>query len=271
MAFQTLETFPATASFPASASFPAAASFPSNYDPDAVTYFASTGVTDQTQRLNISQFITGLKKNNIWTPLINGYTTRNTQQATGATVFGLKGIFNGTRINTPTQTANGDSFLRASLQSIGTTLPCTSNVKTLVSVANLTNSAFFDATVGFGSLSLALACNNTAAQMSGVIPNSEAPPGALQTITFGTYAMIALAHTGKAITTWKNGAGRLTSTFTGTPAVTGTFSFANLEGGNSSTGIIPFGAVFNRELTDAEILAFYDLYKATIGQGLSLP
>jgi hypothetical protein len=141
MAFQTPEAFPATATFPTGSSFPSPASFPSNYDPDAVAYFAASGVTDPTQRLNISQLFTGLKGLNLWASLVDGYALRSSQNiGSGSSVPSLKGNSTGTLINNPAWTANGITFTSASSQQMDSTIGGSSLQQTFFCVVSIASS-----------------------------------------------------------------------------------------------------------------------------------
>lgn len=289
MAFQTPETYPATASFPTGSSFPASASFPSAYDPDAVSYFTASGVSDSTQKLNISQFITGVKKQNMWTNLIEGWTLRSTQNAgSGTTSYGLKGAFNGTLVNGPTWGTDGITIVAASTQYISNprTYVFTKGEFEIFVVVNhatmtTTQQAYY-AEATAGNISTA-----GSTQVSGHYAQSTAFLTALNGAPGGEVAISSVAPTAgtryglffRGVNTGLNNTCYTKPTLT---AVTNNLPAAHAQpvelgaigAGRARTfnGVFTACFLFSKRFdSDSERDIFFNLYKNTIGQGLGLP
>lgn len=280
MAFQNPETYPAVATYPAAASFPSGSAFPSAYDPDAVIYFVAYGVTDPTERLNISQFITGLKSNGIWNSLVWGGTFRSTQSiGSGTAVPSLNGGPNATAENSISWGTTGINLTSVSSRILGgTSLTPVKSAWTMI----LVTSASVGATDGYyAKYDRAGWYNNSSATSAGVVDIGDA------TITTPPYLTVSSTDF-KMLTVTAGPYPAAATVFASLNAgaqITGTRAFAAsagdafvLSGGSAGagaektvTGIYASHFFFNNTLSASKISDFYTMYKNTIGQGLSLP
>lgn len=280
MAFQTPEVFPATGSFPAVASFPSTASFPSAYDPDAVSCFTASGVTDPTQKLNISQFFTGLKKNNLWNILIEGWSGRSDQNVgTGTTTYGLKGFKNGTLVNGPTWGVDGLGFSGSTQRmTVSSVFPETGNVqRAMVFIARAdagTQDTAVGGTVDFGDARFSLRLRGSSAQGVMVDTFQTAPAASGPSIA-------AISSTGfHTSMSDYNGASTCRVKYDGSEASATaalSFSLVNFQlngltagGTNAGAYTIALALTFKSSIWGSRE-TLRTLIKNTIGQGLGLP
>lgn len=277
MAFPSTALFPSTASFPLAASFPSTASFPSAYDPDAVNYFASSGVTDPNQRLNISNFFTGLKSASLWYPLIDGYSFRSNQNVgSGASAKSFKNFFNATLVNSPAWGTDGITG-NGTDQSITTSL---------IPNSGQSCSTFLILSLGTGSFRPIFSYGQS---INDFLSGYEASPGRILTVqqSVGNYAqgnqvlsgfnsyivniVVGAVHSTRLVGT--NGSsqttGSLVSGSDGTPIFSG-LEFLRVASTFFSNGTTSICLVFNKKLTTSENASLHSLIKSTIGQGLSL-
>lgn len=277
MSFPTTASYPAAAAYPAAASFPAVASFPSNYDPEAVAYFAASGVTDPGQRLNISQFFTGIRGLNLWTAFYEGWSFRSTQNiGSGTSAVGLKGRFTGTLTNAPTWGTGGITFgTGASRYVAASILLYDAKVNTDMAFFNASNIATTAiATYGTGAAADLYIERSSTSSLAAIALGVGG--GTLAATTAAAYqigfsypvgmvqASVKLAINGGAFTT--------TTPFGGDTNLTnGSLRIGVLAGGNSVGSTQSAYLKFSRILTTTEHAAVYALYKVTIGQGLGLP
>jgi hypothetical protein len=83
-----------------------------SFDPDALRYFATAGVTDATGRSQINTFVRGIKSLGLYNNMV-AWPLRSTQNAgTGTTAYSLGGlgVYNGTLTNGPTWGTSGITF-----------------------------------------------------------------------------------------------------------------------------------------------------------------
>jgi len=257
-----------------------------SYDTDASTFFTTAGVTRTEARQQISRFVTGIKDLGLWSSMVC-WPLRSSQNAgTGTTVYSLGGygINNGTMVGTLSWGAGGivypndgtfkyistsftmafdssnSNFAVGALTPTGSTYrryigtpsqpasPLTVNVPanttTLLTINSWSESVSSDVTFSNRDLSTfnwlgvswnyATSTNNVNAQVNS---------------TFGTASRNSSA-TGKR--PWTIGGGQsLTDNFTGTMA---------------------FACYFpTSDVSQANKLLLYTLYKTTLGLGLDLP
>jgi hypothetical protein len=239
------------------------------YDGDAAAYFTRAGVTDATAKAQINAFVKGVKDLGLWSSMVS-WPLRSTQNAgTGTTAYSLGGLIttNGTLTNGPTWGANGVTF-------DGTndyiTIPFTSKS----SYSNFNYGGVFMASLDDG-VRIAIKGNVpwTGLQF-GTMKISD--DGALD-ISLGSYTLNTTFlssnydKNGTTITAYRDGSSRGTGTSSvgldTNPFLIGTYSIAALFWG----GTVSIGYLFSKSLTATENTNFYNLYKTTLGQGLSLP
>lgn len=90
------------------------------FDPDALAYFTTAGITDNTAKIQINDFVVGIKDLGLWNSMVS-WPLRSSQNAgTGTTAYSLGGLgtYNGTLVNSPTWQADGIRLTSASSQRI---------------------------------------------------------------------------------------------------------------------------------------------------------
>ena len=257
------------------------------YDADASAYFTTAGVTNTAGRQQISRFVTGIKDLGLWSSMVC-WPLRSTQNAgTGTTAYSLGGYgtYNGTMNGTISWGTDGIVYPNdGSTKNISTAFVMAydeANSSFAVGALTATSSGFrrYIGTSGGPAtpLDAAVTANTTSLLninvFSGVvfteIPFAGTPNlstfnwlgasanyatatnnlNAQLNSTFGTNSRVSSAA-GK--TTWQIGGGQL-----GSDHFTGTMSFASY---------FP-----TTDVSQANKLLLYTLYKTTLGQGLGLP
>lgn len=251
------------------------------YDSDAQAYFTQAGVTDATQKANINAFIVGLKAQSLWT---SGrfFTYRNNQNAgTGTTAYGFGGLNsnNGTLTNGPTWGSDGLAMATASnhyiaLGAFGTVFSggifCGS-VHSVTSVAAATRALDFgQAPTGLGGMWAPFSDGNA---YWDCLNSAGGRTSGASGMSNNTFAMMSGTSAGS---------GRVLRNSTSIASGGGTtglgVNFDTVQVGRAGATV----GLFNGTLTftfivatgsvgTTEQAAFYNLYKTTIGQGLSLP
>jgi len=82
------------------------------FDPDALAYFTTAGITDNTAKTQINDFVVGIKDLGLWSSMVS-WPLRSSQNAgTGTIAYSLGGLgtFNGTLTSGPTWGSDGISF-----------------------------------------------------------------------------------------------------------------------------------------------------------------
>jgi len=257
-------------------------------DDDAVLYarrvfFGSGKVIQRHELQDISEFIKGLKQLNLWPFLTEAWLLRSGQNAgTGITVYGLKGVSNGTLINGLTW---GSSGIQGTLQSqsISTTLnpnnvtelsayfavkePTTSSNRVSFSLTNFVTTHF--------GLSVRQPNSNAAASARRTIADTNVSifPDSGTSLTAYCWAMNCTNYANGTIYGNLNG-----STATGVLASSGnliaptnaTFNImSNGDGGNYNKEA-SVAIVFTKDVRNFAS-AIHNLYKNTLGKGLGLP
>jgi hypothetical protein len=83
-----------------------------SFDPDALRYFATAGVTDATGRSQINTFVRGIKSLGLYNNMVCWplRSTQNNSSGTTAYSLGGFGVYNGTLTNSPTWGTGGITF-----------------------------------------------------------------------------------------------------------------------------------------------------------------
>jgi hypothetical protein len=239
-------------------------------DPDAATFIAASGATDV---WNIQKFVQGVKDSGLWDDMVC-WPLRSAQNAgTGTTAYSLGGLgaFNGTLVNGPTWQGGGiafdgvddritTSFTLAATQvfcGVVADVPTTGIKGNLLGAQNSSGEAIywvnprtgFGGEFRYGGSNLALAENATSgAQMWSTI-------GATGATTKGYRSTTLLGTAG-------------TSATTPNPfALASGLIIGRSAGGYQGTAAFAF--VIHAAPSSPN--DFYDLYKTTLGIGLSLP
>jgi len=252
----------------------------SGYDADAVAYFERAGVTDATAKGQINAFVKGIKDLGLYNNMVS-WPLRSAQNAgTGLTAYSLGGLgtFNGTLTNGPTWGADGVIFDGSNDYIAGSSSISTNNTGTIFYCgihATMTGSQ-----KGMQVNNIELGKAESASfgiEGTQILPPFSTVGRSTQISGFGSgvryTATGVYIPSSTTMTRFYNGASKENNT----TAVYGTFSTSGIfigtrDNGNSHfNGTISVAVYFNSGLSDANVLAVHNLYKATLGTGLGLP
>lgn len=259
-------------------------SFPfiaASFDADARAFINTSGAT---ARAEINHFVKGIKKLNLYSSMVC-WPLRSSQNAgTGSTAYSLGGLgtYNGTLVNGPTWGADGVEFASASAQRIDistslvfspTAVPFNAmSVQNASSISGAHSNIFGRGKINdaLGDISWALRATTTNFQ-------PQISDGTAQTIynisgndlnVFKAFQMFSESDLVRA----NINAGAFTTGAARTPNQDATHTLrigAIISNTRFFDGKIPF-ALFGNS-SNANSSALYELYKQTLGQGLSLP
>ena len=244
-------------------------------DPDAATFIAASGATDV---WNIQQFVKGVKDLGLWDDMVC-WPLRSAQNAgTGTTAYSLGGLgtFNGTLVNGPTWTADGIEFTQASAHHITTPLDV-AGIRQFTALVDADPSTYVSLDCMFGAwgttnyLGMRWAASTTIQTLirSGAATRTGGAGSRSQDRRF--YGM---------------GTQGANTVFTESGAQVSSLAFVPDETGSQTLAIgilippnnSPFNGVIgsmlffkDAELSTAQQLSVYNLYKQTLGTGLGLP
>jgi hypothetical protein len=239
------------------------------YDPDAEAYFTTAGITNTTAKQQINDFVVGVKDLGLWNDMVC-WPLRSTQNAgSGTTAYSLGGYgtFNGTLVNSPSWGTDGITFTSGSSQTI--TIPNITTSKTDLILAtcqaatsgnlrtmefSTTGGQFPGIWAGFGN-NYYWDVRSTANTL-----NRQNGGGPVPTSRIFTHGIASTSGASFFV----NGTSVLSNAVSSTNGNISDFKI-NQNGGN---GNISF-AMFSQSITGNASL--YNLYKTTLGQGLSLP
>lgn len=243
-------------------------------DPDATAYCARSGATD---KATLNQFVKGVKGMGLWSSLICWPMCSTQNAGTGTTVYSLGGYgaANLTLTNGPTWGATGISFTGASSHYASSTAVPDTRTGTLISV-------FSSATLTAGLYVTHF--SNSVTRSNGVLARIQ-PDGtqfqastvpASSAINLWTDTAFHMATAVRGSTTFN--ADTDTGSFTAGSAptailnsITGLYLCAREDIEFFGTAVHAFCMVTSTELTSSQKDSFYNLYKQTLGAGLSLP
>ena len=248
-----------------------------SFDPDALRYFTTAGVTDATGKSQINTFVRGIKSLGLYNNMV-AWPLRSTQNAgTGTTAYSLGGlgVYNGTLVNGPTWGTGGVTFdgtddyiqtgFASGLSEFSIFSVTTSNS---TGVRYEYSKDFVTSNREFGVFQQANGITNF------FVRNSS---GLIQTPA-GAYTTDCKLHCFRASSSVnklrRNNGSDVTGT-TGT-LTQGTTSLrfgalAALVPTSFFIGSISSVILFNTALTDSQTSAVYYLYQSTLGAGLGLP
>jgi hypothetical protein len=254
----------------------------SGYDADAAAYFDRAGVTDTTAKTQINAFVKGMKDLSLYNSMVS-WPLRSAQNAgTGTTAYSLggAGTFDGTMVNSPTRGTDGLIFEASANTHITTSLDLL-NLRdfTALVVASQTSYSNFDVLMaGWGATTASnyfiirkgsLTAINFLIRSGGSSRQFSAAG-----LTSGAFNMHGWGTQGASTIATRDGVAGNSVAFT--PDETGST--------NLTIGILqpPSNAPFNgtiasamffkdNELSTAQQLSVYTLYKTTMGTGLGLP
>jgi hypothetical protein len=261
--------------------------FRGGFDPDASAFFATAGVTNQAARGQINAFVFGVKDLGLWSSMVS-WPLRSTQNAgTGTTVYSLGGygINDGTMNGTISWGADGIIYPNDStfkFINTGFTMAYDSSnssfaVGSLTATSSGNRRYIGSAAQPATPLNAGVSANTTTlssiSSFSGSVFTQVSFAGSPNLNTFNW-----LGASANYATTTNNFNAQLNSTF-GTLSRNSAANGKNalhIGGGQSVadtfTGTMAFASYFpTTDVSQANKLLLYNLYKNTLGQGLGLP
>lgn len=247
-----------------------------SFDPDALRYFTTAGVTDATGRSQINTFVRGIKSLGLYNNMVC-WPLRSTQNAgTGTTAYSLGGlgVYNGTLTNGPTWGTGGITFdgtndyiptgftgaLPAfTVFSIATPLN-TGAIGTEVSKDNISTSREFGLLTPYLGNHYFYVFNPTVRDINN--------------ITYQTTIKSICARASSTVFKYrKNNETDFSDTSGALTTGSSNLTIGATTGGASSRfyGTIHASILFNTALTDSQTSAVYALYQTSLGAGLGLP
>ena len=260
-------------------------------DIDGDNYLARAGVTDPLGRCEILWFTRGMKSLDLWRNMISWPMRSYQNIGTGSTVYSLGGlgIFNGTSSNSPTWGNNGVNFSSTNqLISFASNLPAyTYTLLTVISPSTtITSASTIMAPIGvrsFGGLLLGSSTGGLTNELiTRYVAAGDTDPsvtkaggytgtGSISANTFN-YISTSISNSGNLSINW-NGSNLAVTNNTGwSPNLSVAYYLGDrLNNDSSFLGDMSFSALINVEGDSTQQVAFYNLYKSTLGNGLGLP
>jgi len=247
-----------------------------SFDPDALRYFATAGVTGATGRSQINTFVRGIKSLGLYNNMVC-WPLRSTQNAgTGVTAYSLGGfgVYNGTLTNGPTWGTGGITF------------DGTNDYILTTFTTGLSEFTAFSAATPESKLSLQLEMAkdkdatardwgiftwNGGLQRSYVFnPTSTLINGPAHQTTIRSLCLRASSSVNKLRRNNESDFTGAVGTLTQSTAAVGIAS-SSIGERSWFQGTISASILFNTALSDANTSSVYTLYSTTLGSGLGLP
>jgi hypothetical protein len=258
---------------------------PNKWELDVQGYLNVCNITDPLPRKQIRDFSAGVNDLGLWNSMVCWPLRSSQNYGSGTTAFSLGGLgtFNGTLVSGPTWEADGITFVAASSTHITTTLDV-QNLRqfTAMVAANQTSqvSAADTMMAAWGATTTAnyFILRKTAANVFNALTRSAA--GTQQTstvggvITTGAWLMHGWGTQGANMVPTINGTAGTSIAFLPDETGSSTVNIGVLVPPSNSpyNGTIASAILFkDAELTTAQQLSVYTLYKSTLGTGLGLP
>jgi hypothetical protein len=250
-------------------------------DRDAREFIGRAGATDAAGRLQINEFVRGVKSLGLWNSMVC-WPLRSTQNAgTGTTAHSLGGlgIFNGTLINGPTWGANGltnsaTGYVQAPVPFVSThsllavyNQSSTTGTQTPIMLGDATNALSGDRRSNFRTDNVTFLFNGT------TFVSYAFGPASLNAFRVAGIGVVSqgslLGYNNSATTTLSTNAANISG---GSPVSNvSMMATAFVSSSQHFVGTVAFGAVVHEQLSSGSYSNFYELYKATLGTGLGLP
>lgn len=249
-----------------------------SFDPDALRYFTTAGVTDATGRSQINTFVRGIKSLGLYNNMV-AWPLRSTQnKGTGTTAYSLGGfgVYNGTLTNGPTWGTGGITFdgltqyITTSLTS-GFSAFSAFSIATPGAVVTLTHEFSKDNAPTFRDF--AIRTYSGAGNAAGILANPS--PIAITGPAFqATTRSLCLRGSASVAKFRRNNESDFTATagaLTQTSASIVIGAASDPAFSSKFKGVIHASILFNTALTDSQTSAVYALYQTSLGAGLGLP
>ena len=221
----------------------------------------------------LNQFVISIKKMGLWYNMVFWPLRANQNAGTGLTAYSLGGLgtYNGTLVNNPRWGIDGVTTTSAASSTITTNTPndllfSKGTIGYIAKFETTYNSPYFHywfpmawQFIGFtGGILLQPTIQGGT---NNVLTTIDSPNPSPTLFEFKAFSFGASSIIGN-----RNGVTANSTTRTQTPSSISTAH--TLLNGNST---MSFGLAFNTDLTNAQMVLFYSLYKTTLGQDLALP
>lgn len=237
------------------------------FDPDALAFFRSAGITDFTAKTQINSFVVQIKNLGLWSSMVC-WPLRSSQNAgTGITAYSLGGLgtYNGTLVGSPAWGANGIEL--TSLTSISASAPYGTTAGSLFGITkvNALSKEYAFLRNSFTGMGFFNPYSDNVFYFD--YRESTNRLTASSGITQGQFFCVAGYASASGSQIYRN----TTSLATNATAANGTGNSTNLfQSLSTSSQTAAFGMLLNSDAR-ANHSAIYSLYKSTLGQGLGLP
>ena len=252
-------------------------------DRDAREFIQRANVTDAAGRAQLNEFVRGVKQLGLWNSMVC-WPLRSTQNAgTGTTAYSLGGLgtYNGTMVNGPTWGTSGITFDPASSTVINVSgLPDPTFLASLF----CSNHSSVSTTQTLFSVGSSFGIFPVEGVNTGKLFRNRNAAGAIDDFrpnqAFSAGAFTAIVNSISGANKFQQRDGVVTTTFT--KAYTDSLhafsqqiaciGASSSAGGAATDGTISFGGLFyTGGIEQSQAAAIYNLYKSTLGTGLSLP
>ena len=260
------------------------------YDPDALNYFSTAGITDGTAKSQINSFINGIKGLGLWSSMVCWpLRSSQNQSTTGTTIYSLGGLgtFNGTQVGASTWMANGLNLSNNGLATNNQYINLPTSIGTsglnqfAMGVFNANSSTNFNrffhiedgTTSGRNPFLSQAATSITTPNVALYLPNSggsTSVPSFTSAVQVGSFNAVIGSKVNTNLTVCLNASATLTASTTQTAFALPT-SITNCAIGYYMDGILPFTMLGRFDASNALVSQIYNLYKSTLGQGITLP
>ena len=258
---------------------------PNKWELDVQGYLNVCNISAATPRQQIRDFAKGVNDLGLWNSMVCWPLRSSQNAATGDIMYSLGGLgaFNGTMVNTPTRGADGMTFTAANLHHITTSLDV-QNLRqfTAMVAANQTSqvSAADTMMAAWGTVTTTnyFILRKTAANVFNALSRSASATRQTSISGGGIAAGSWFMHG------WGTQGANMVPTISGTAGASIAFLPEETGSVTLSIGILapPSNSPYNgtiasamffkdAELTTAQQLLVYNLYKETLGTGLTLP
>lgn len=255
------------------------------FDPDALAYFTTAGITDNTAKTQINDFVVGIKDLGLWSSMVS-WPLRSSQNAgTGTTAYSLGGLgtYNGTLILSPSWGANGITTNNTSQEIRLPDDPNIYNARSFLAVFTTGRTGTqalleiqgedaprFYFVMGFsGSAANGYTGPRFVVTRNSTFSFNESASRAINLNSFQSATITADSSTDNVFT---NGSLAVSGARSGLTAINATGP-RTIRGmfyrSDNTTGA--FGMLSTSKWSDAQVLSIHNLYKTTLGDGLGLP
>ena len=248
---------------------------PNKWELDVQAYLNTCNITAATPRKQIRDFSAGVNDLGLWNSMVCWPLRSSQNAATGDIMFSLGGLgtFNGTMVNNPTRGADGMEFSNATSTHIVATVP-QAIPATWMTAVNFASQAFRSVFSHDGG--------STYVPSVGIAPESTGNTWYFQTVNSGATVTSGTRSATLGTMRWasfsvrqnpETSLLRLDDSTTTMTASASMPSLSRLYLGRRSDGLyanmtMPFFAVVNSYQDSA---AIREIYRTTLGQGITLP